>query len=256
MNPLDYDARRRMIEEAFGEKFQIFYIKDERSDAAWSKKLDDIIQTVAGKRDAMLFGTNEALSRYSGRFLKEVYESPKSINMENQMKDLAGKKVLSGEAWRAGAIWATQNRYDHACPTVDCLIYDGPEVWMGKKSTEEKLRFVGGFVDPGRDSSFEEAALREAKEETGLECTVVEYIRSWKVDDWRYVNETDKVFTSLFALNRVGGTPAAGDDIAEIRRVNLMSLSEDDVVEEHIPLLNAAKEWHREMMQETIEKED
>lgn len=255
MNPLDYDARRRMIEEAFGDRFQIFYLKDERSDDVWSKKLDDIIQTVAGKRNAVIFGTSVALSKYSGSYFKEVYETPKAINTESTLRELAGKKILSGEAWRAGAIWATQNMYDHVCPTVDCIIYDGPEVWMGKKTGEIQLRFIGGFVDPRKDSSFEDAAIRESKEETGLDCEIIEYVTSRKVDDWRYVNETDKIFTSLFALRRIGGTPKAADDIAEIHRVNLLQLTEDDVVEEHVPLLLAAKEWQKKAAQELIEGE-
>lgn len=255
-NPLDYDARRRMIEEAYGDKFQILYVKDERSDYVWSKKLDDIIQTVAGKRDAVIYGTQDCLVKYSGRYSREVYESPKAVSLENQLKELAGKRVLSGEAWRAGAIWSSQNRYDQVCTTVDCLIYDGPEVWLGKKNGEDKYRFIGGFADAKRDDSFEETALREAKEETGLDCEIIEYVCSHWIDDWRMRNETDKIITILYAMRRIGGTPQAGDDIAEIHRVNLMSLNVADVVDEHQWLLNKAKDWQEKAFQEMIEEED
>lgn len=255
-NPLDFDARRRMIEEAYGKKFQIMYLKDERSDFVWSSKLDEMIKTVAGNRDAVLFGTQEAMRAYRGEFKKEIYEVDKAVSNDLMLRDLAGKRVLSGEAWRAGAIWSSQNRYDSVCPTVDCLIFDGRgrEVWMGKKKDENKLRFIGGFASP-KDNSFEDTACREAKEETGLDCDILGYVCSMKINDWRYEHETDKIITTLYAMQRVGGTPKASDDIAEIQRVDLFKLNPEDVVEEHHELLEASKDWFKQATQDLIESE-
>ena len=249
-NPLDFDARRRMIQEAYGNKFQIFYIKDIQTDKQWSENLDSIISTFAGKRDAVIFGTENVVKHYTtGTYKCEEYTSPKVVSNDAYLRDLAGKKQLAGEAWRAGVVWATQNRYNLALPTVDCFIMNGAEsepvstCWMARKPNETKLRFVGGFVDPVRDTTFEDTAKREAKEETGLDCVVLDYIGNFKIDDWRFRSETDKIFTTFYALKRVGGVPKADDDIEELTKVDIMKLTPEDVVYEHKILLNMAQAY-------------
>ena len=148
-NPLDFDARRRMIDDSYNDMFKIYYIKDEKYDGVWSKKLDELIKGFKGT--PLILGTTECCKKYYGEFDFKVFESKRRVNSESYLRELAGKKVLSNEAWRAGAIWATQNRYDTAYPTVDCLIIDGPEAWMGRKGYESKLRFIGGFADVSKD---------------------------------------------------------------------------------------------------------
>jgi bifunctional NMN adenylyltransferase/nudix hydrolase len=50
-------------------------------------------------------------------------------------------------------------------------------------------RFVGGFVDRD-DKSYEMAARREFREETGgCNLSSLEIYRITKIDDWRYGNE-------------------------------------------------------------------
>lgn len=242
-NPLDFDARRRMIEEAYKGCFKIYYIKDEKDDTVWSNHLDEMIAQILPNKIPLLVSSKKCFQKYDGKLMYEVFESSRRTNSEAVLRELAGKKVLSDEAWRAGAIWSSQNKYDSVYPTVDCAIFDGDnDIWMGRKSYEDKLRFIGGFVSPN-DKSFEAAAEREAKEETGLDCKVSNYVTSQLVDDWRYKNESDKIMTTLYAMNVVSGEPKANDDIEDIYRVNLTKLSANDVVEEHKPLLKALQEW-------------
>ena len=98
---------------------------------------------------------------------------------------------------------------------------------MAKKANESKLRFVGGFADPN-DNSFEETAIREAREETNLTCVIVDYIGSTKIDDWRYRNEFDKIITNIFALVPIEKQkPMAMDDIKELHMVDLNKVDVD-----------------------------
>ena len=95
---------------------------------------------------------------------------------------------------------------------------------MARKPQEPFYRFVGGFVDPLKDDSHEDAAIRESKEETCMDCKVVKYLGSFKIDDWRYRDEDDKIITSLFAMVREGGVPRPSDDIGELKLVDLTNV--------------------------------
>ena len=78
-------------------------------------------------------------------------------------------------------------------------------------------RLPGWYSDP-TDESFEAAALRELKEECGeLNVSPLRYEASFRVKDWRYKNERDKIITTLFSADLISGDPAGNDDIAEVQ---------------------------------------
>ena len=52
------------------------------------------------------------------------------------------------------------------------------------------------------------------------------YEKSFRVNDWRYRNEDDKIITTLFTTEYVGGDPVGSDDIAEVKWFPLKQLSE------------------------------
>jgi len=245
-NPLDYDSRRRMIEEAYPGKFTILFQEDCYSDQDWSKELDDSIAVIANGRGVVLYGSRDSFGKhYFGRY--DFVEVPQHVYCSGtNQRFLTGKTVSSSSDWRKGCIYATQNRYPTVYPTVDCAIFDEDmqHVFLARKQNEKLLRFVGGFADP-KDSSFEEAARREALEETGLEASIVGYIGSIKIDDWRYRGEQDKIITNFFALKKVYGKPEAKDDICELRRVELKITNDTDIIPEHRVLFNMLKSWLR-----------
>ena len=70
-------------------------------------------------------------------------------------------------------------------------------MYVAKKKEETKYRFVGGFVD-NTDKSYEDAVIREVKEETKLDINNIKYITSRIIDDWRYRYETEKIITSFY----------------------------------------------------------
>ena len=133
-------------------------------------------------------------------------------------------------------------------PTVDCAIFsdrDFKRIYLARKPGQTKWRFVGGFVDP-LDDSYQSAAIREAKEETGLDCVVYEWITSAKIEDARYKDKEDKIITSLFAMYSVGDNePKAMDDICELVLFDFEDLTDDMIVDEHIRIFLSLKAWHR-----------
>ena len=246
-NPLDYDSRRRMIEEAYPGKFIVLYIKDEPSDYAWSAHLDEQIADVAGSREVVLYGSRDSFGQfYHGKYNFEEYQQ-KVFCSGTAQRTYAGKIIKSSQDWRYGCLYATQNRFPTVYPTVDCAIFDFENgvpkyVYLAKKPNIEGYLFVGGFTDPA-DDSFADAAKREAREETGLEVDIIDYIGSKKIDDWRYRNEEDKVITNFYAMKRVFGKALARDDISELHRVLWDDLREAHFVAPHRPLFKMLDFW-------------
>lgn len=110
-------------------------------------------------------------------------------------------------------------------PTVDIIIdINGRIVLIKRKNPPFGWALPGGFVDYGE--SFEVAALREAKEETGLEVTDLRQFHTYS-DPGRdaRLHTASTVFTG-----KASGIPQAGDDAGEVGlfvRENLPDLAFD-----------------------------
>ena len=95
-------------------------------------------------------------------------------------------------------------------PTVDIIIeIEGRIVLIKRKNPPFGWALPGGFVDYGE--SFETAAVREAKEETGLDVTGLCQFHTYS-DPGRdaRLHTASTVFTA-----RSSGVPVAGDDAGE-----------------------------------------
>ena len=249
-HPLDFNARRTMILEAYGDRLterDIIYLKDANGDEFWSKQLDELITTTCKDENADMtyYGTEaEVVNRYHGTHKLVKLETTTNSNWREACKAL-GRNPYDAPSWRAGVVYATEQRYPTAFCTVDCAIFDDDtcqKIWLARKPQEIHYRLVGGFADPN-DNSHEDAAIREAKEETHLDCKVSQYLGSFKIDDWRYRNEQDKIITTLFAMVRTGGNPKPDDDIAELKLVEIATFPLENVMSEHRTIFTKAKEY-------------
>lgn len=124
-------------------------------------------------------------------------------------------------------------RFPTVFATVDIVIRKNKQLLLGRKAHQGKFRFVGGFSDPAFDNSYEDAAIREAKEETTLNLHEVVYLGSTRIDDPRYRGTPDCIITHLFLAEKWEGEPLASDDIAELKWFDESSLTKNDFVDEH-----------------------
>lgn len=100
--------------------------------------------------------------------------------------------------------------YKNPKPTVDVLIEldgrPGELVFIERKNEPRGLALPGGFVDEGE--WLADAAVREAKEETGLDVELVEMFHVYS-DPSR---DTRQHTVSTVFIGRARGTPVGGDD--------------------------------------------
>jgi len=231
-NPLDYRPRRQMLLEAYPPakypNLDIAYIRDVNDNALWSKQLDDNISHLTDVNDTVLLygGRDSFITSYEGGLDTQELESAQYLS-GSEIRKLIGEAPKANKDFRAGAIWATFQRYPSICPTVDVAVIDKGEnrLLLARKENERYYRFVGGFVSPD-DDSFEAAARRELYEETFLTATL-ERVGSFKIDDWRYRAETDKIITTFYIGWYLHGAARANDDIAQVKWWDIDYILED-----------------------------
>ena len=110
--------------------------------------------------------------------------------------------------------------YRNPVPTVDVIIEmeDGGVVLIKRKHQPVGWAIPGGFVDYGE--SLEQAALREAREETSLEVTLTGQMHTYSAPDR---DPRQHTITTVY-IAKGKGVPAAADDAEAIgifRRDNL-----------------------------------
>lgn len=238
-NPLDFVARKEMILHTFPH-LTVLALPDMPSDKDWSKMLDQRIREVAPVGGVTLYGGRDSfISRYFGDFTTKELEQRVFVSGTEVRKNVS-TEVKSTPDFRAGVIYAAYNQYSKVHPTVDVAILKDNAVLLGKKPNQAKYRFIGGFADP-TDSTYEQAAIREAFEETGAEVGDVRYVGSARIDDWRYKSENDKIMTLFFTARYVFGRIQPQDDISELRFFPMPELRKNDLVEEHHVLFDLLK---------------
>jgi NADH pyrophosphatase NudC (nudix superfamily) len=123
---------------------------------------------------------------------------------------LAGGPDESGHEYRycpeCGWKW-----YDPPVPVTLVLVTtdDGQVVYVRKKTFEPgRWSVVSGFIPRGERA--EDAAVREVKEETGLDVKIVRFLGT------HFYPPRPEQLVITFHARVVGGTPQAQDDIDEL----------------------------------------
>lgn len=232
-DPLDFQARKQMIEESYPDII-VAYIKDINNNQAWSKHLDDQIESIANIQSVVLYGSRDSfIPFYSGKH--QTVELEASLNISGtEIRKRIKAKTRPNKDFRAGVIWAAHNKYDTIYSTVDVAILnkDETELLLGRKPFEYKWRFIGGFADINSESD-EFDVHKEALEETGLEVGDIKYICSMKIDDWRYRKQRDKIRTRFFKAKLIFGHAQANDDIAVVKWFKISDLKPEMFVGSH-----------------------
>jgi 8-oxo-dGTP diphosphatase len=106
-------------------------------------------------------------------------------------------------------------QYKNPTPTVDVLIEldgrPGELVFIERKNEPVGFALPGGFVDEGE--FLADAAVREAKEETGLDVELIELFHCYS-DPSR--DKRLHTVSTVF-IGRARGLPAGGDDAASAK---------------------------------------
>lgn len=248
-NPLDYQLRRKMIEDAFPDLKDVYYVFDHPDDHEWSKNLDQLINHHIGDKSAVLYGSRDSfISHYHGRY-QTCELLPNRIVSGSELRRVVGNQSRGTEDFRAGVIWAVEQQYSHAWNTVDVAILneDNTKILLGHKKTDPEgtVRFIGGFVRTklARIGVLEANVKAETYEETGAEVSNPQYIGSAIINDWRYRGEENEVMTTLFAVKYLFGPLKAADDIDSIQWCDIDALTDNAIVESHRPLLQLLRDW-------------
>jgi len=118
-------------------------------------------------------------------------------------------------------------------PSVNVVVVnDAGEVLMIRRSDNDNWAVPGGAIDLGE--SMVEAAIRETREESGIECRIAGIVGIYT--DPRHVilytsnGEARQEFSIVLTASAVGGTPTPSDESSEVawvRREDLGSYSMD-----------------------------
>lgn len=242
-NPYDFSIRKAMIEEKYKD-VDIFYIDDVGDNSIWSLNLDRLVSKNVGPgQRATLYGSRDSfIKAYSGKYPTVELVPDRVISASEIRKKIAIKPLVSSD-FRKGIVYAVENQFPTFHPTVDCAIVDfkNNRILLGKKPGQIGLRFPGGFLDPKEDKTAEEAAIREAKEETKLCLTVEKYLCSMLINDWRYGHEQNKIMTFFYLLpydEATSGRPEAGDDLEMVVWREFGTISLNEIVSTHHPLIS------------------
>jgi bifunctional NMN adenylyltransferase/nudix hydrolase len=242
-NPLDFHTREKMIKRDYPEVV-VLPLPDHPLDKKWSHNLDNLLLHSFPGSKFKLYGSRDSfIPYYSGKF--ETVELPETgSHNATIIRDQLSDKVLDSEEFRTGIIYAYSNTYLKVYATVDIAVFrdSKSEILLGRKDIDKKWRLLGGFSDP-TDDSYEEAARRELTEECGpIGTTEMTYEKSFRVNDWRYRSEDDKIITALFSSDLIDGSPVGSDDIAEVDWVRLSEIpglmEKNLIAEEHYPQFN------------------
>jgi ADP-ribose pyrophosphatase YjhB (NUDIX family) len=117
-----------------------------------------------------------------------------------------------------------EREWKNPVPTVDIIIeHGGGVVLIRRKFEPVGWAIPGGFVDYGE--SLEEAAVREAREETGLEVELVRQMHTYSAPG----RDPRKHTISTVYVARAEGALRAGDDAAHAEVFTEGGLPEDMV---------------------------
>ncbi len=117
-------------------------------------------------------------------------------------------------------------------PTVDIIIEqkDDSILLIRRKNPPYGWALPGGFVDYGE--TLEEAAIREAREETGLDINLSRQFHAYSDP-----SRDSRMHTiSVVFIAGATGTPVAGDDAADVKAFNSASLPADIVFDHSLIL--------------------
>lgn len=131
--------------------------------------------------------------------------------------------------------------YRNPTPTADIILQRDSKILMVRRKKDPfkgQLALPGGFINEGETA--EEAAKREAIEETTLEVEPIEILGVYS-DPKR--DPRKHIMSIVFVGIIVGGSDKAGDDAESIEWVELGTIEKQEIAFDHAQILRDYKKW-------------
>ncbi len=131
--------------------------------------------------------------------------------------------------------------YRNPTPTADIILQRDSKILMVRRKKDPfkgHLALPGGFINEGETA--EEAARREAIEETTLEVEPIEILGVYS-DPKR--DPRKHIMSIVFVGIIVGGSDKAGDDAESIEWVELGTIEKQEIAFDHAQILRDYKKW-------------
>lgn len=108
-------------------------------------------------------------------------------------------------------------------PSVNVVVTnDGGDILMIRRTDNDNWAVPGGAVDLGE--SVRQAAVRETKEETGIDCEITGLVGIYSdpkhVIHYTSNDEVRQEFSILLTARPIGGQPTPSDESSEVHWVN------------------------------------
>ncbi|MGH9994371.1 MAG: NUDIX domain-containing protein [Nitrososphaeraceae archaeon] len=136
-------------------------------------------------------------------------------------------------------------RHRNPIPTVDVIIEQNSRILMIRRKNDPYkgcLALPGGFVDEGE--RIEDAAIREANEETSLNILLVDILGVYsdpKRDLRGHLIST--VFVGIVPTDNLSVEASAQDDASEVEWINLEAINKSNIAFDHKKILFDYKAW-------------
>ncbi len=245
-DPLDYPTREQMIKEQYP-RAQVFELMDQYTDDGWSAALDARLGALYPQDTVTMYGGRDSFrGHYTGRHAVVEIDSVAHLS-GTDLREIDGSTVENHASFRRGLIYAAYNKWPPIYPCVDVActrVTDGVKmVLVGQRNDEGGVsRFPGGHVDP-RDVSDADAANRELREETGVECGSMRYIWGGHIKSWRDREGGGTWRTTLFHTEYLHGPAQAADDLHALRWVPVDELGRLKWADDHKALARRVAEY-------------
>jgi 8-oxo-dGTP diphosphatase len=255
-NPFTYDERKKMVELSAKELFQdieieILPVPDMGDNEKWRNYIltnaSDFQYILSGNAwvQEVFKGTDKTIIPLEVRaFIKwSTIRGQLAMHSKEALKKVLPLEVVEylreiNAPQRLSEIFSKERKTPSLVVDVVLIDQEGKLILIQRKNFPEGLALPGGFVDYGETGR--QAAIRESKEELGIDIAIVEDLGTWDAADR---DPRAHNVSRAFKGEILGGELKAGDDAKAVVKVDITDL--DDV--------DFAFPDHKEMIQKALQ---
>ena len=245
-NPLSFELRKKLLEQAiiaegYGDRhYEIIALRNRRYNDVWVSELEKAIATHLQKPDlgadqVALFHGRDGFGKHyipTGKYPVFEVGEVKGVNATAIRERVLSHNAASGSR-SEGAVDQQLRQPDALLFMQVRAVIKNPEgkiaIVKYASGDERKFRFLGGYVSPTKDVSFESGLSRKLSKKFGITSNdSVSYVGNVAIEDWRHVEAGFKTRGMVYEM-QVTQLSDAYDyramQIEEVRFVNREELT-------------------------------